>query len=297
MTARKFMQGPGGRSDHPMIHDSNLAAKEAMRKAEENRKNKGIVDLPVIKNRKFAVAGSLTSVTKSAAYRDYNFRGVPYRVIDMPGLADTNRDVSTIRDEMHAFAKYSPHGVAAFCIVLPKGRITHEHEEALQRVNRIFGDDLEKHAILVLTHAMSSPPNSALLTREMILEEIDKLPKDHFLRELVERVNFRVVGVENNQEPHKSVSQILLNQAVLEVLEANNGKTYDVSHLLNGSFDDIFAEAEPKTRERPCTIIRQVDSKSREKGVKIMCEKGSKIPDMLIKFLEATDSCTDLGRH
>ncbi len=191
---------------------------------------------------------------------------------------------------MHAFAKYAHHGVAAFVIVLPRGRITSEHEEALRRINRVFGSDISKHAVIAVTHAMTPGPNSSLMTREMILEEVDKLPENHFLRELVEKVNYRVVGVENYLEPHKSISQVLLNQAVLDVLEHNGGKTFDVTPIFDDSYESVFSAYEGSSSQ--CTIIKQLDKQNKKKGLQIMCKQGSDIPDMLFKFLRATKSCT-----
>ncbi len=57
-----------------------------------------------------------------------------FRVIDTPGLQDTNRASSEIEKELAQFAKLAPHGVAAFVIVVPFGRITPEHEGAIKNL-------------------------------------------------------------------------------------------------------------------------------------------------------------------
>ena len=52
------------------------------------------------RNRKFEAADCLTSVTHSVSYRDYTFRGVPFRIIDTPGLFDTNRPTHELQEEL-----------------------------------------------------------------------------------------------------------------------------------------------------------------------------------------------------
>ena len=181
------------------------------------------------RNRRFAVAtNSLTSVTKSTTYRDYSYRGVPYRVIDTPGLFDTNRSPSEVRQELRDFRIYARYGVAAFVLVLPTGRITQEHARALEAMEDVLGPDFARHAIIVFTSALTEKPGQRLLTRDVILEEVNKLPRGHFLRVLVGRAGGRVLGVDNRQEPHRFTSQVLLNQGVLDVLEANGGRRFEI---------------------------------------------------------------------
>lgn len=57
------------------------------------------------RNRKFKEASSLTSVTRSLSFRDYEHSGVPFRVIDTPGLADTNRESWDVESEMVQFKR------------------------------------------------------------------------------------------------------------------------------------------------------------------------------------------------
>ncbi len=57
------------------------------------------------RNRKFKEADSLTSVTRSVSFRDYEFSGVPFRIIDTPGLADTNRSSDEIETELDIFKR------------------------------------------------------------------------------------------------------------------------------------------------------------------------------------------------
>ena len=59
-------------------------------------------------------------------------------------------------------------------VVVPMGRITAEHEAALVAMSRIFGPDFEKHVVLAVTHALTPKPNSSLITRDVLLDQVSQ---------------------------------------------------------------------------------------------------------------------------
>ena len=144
---------------------------------------------------------------------------VLFRVIDTPGLHDTNLGPESIKLEYEQLAKMAPHGVSAFVVCVPHGRFTQEQEETLKDLVTIFGHGLVQHAVVAVTHAMEK--NKRLLDRTELFDEISKLPPKAFLRRFVEDASDRVVGVENRLEPHRTQSTRRLHQAVLECLAAN----------------------------------------------------------------------------
>jgi hypothetical protein len=66
------------------------------------------------------------------------------------------------------------------------GRVTREHEAALEDMARIFGPSFRKHAVVVVTNAVTPLPDRSLLTRDKLLDEVGFLPPTHFLRRLGE---------------------------------------------------------------------------------------------------------------
>ena len=270
-------------------------------------------DLNTLRNRKFKVAGSLTSVTRSAAFRDYNFRNVRYRIVDLPGLSDTNRTDAEIESELHSFATFAPHGVSAFIFVLPKGRITHEHEVVLLRANELFGADISEHSLIAITHATAGKHGArkSLMTRDMLMEEVDALPPEHFLRRLVAKCGYRLVGVENKVETHRARSQLLLNQAVLDVVAANDGERFDVSHLIRNGGDNRGAAQRGSTRSPrvapspsrggagagggsgggECAQVVTTDGSGRVK-IELQCKPGSRIPWLIADLLQQAGACS-----
>jgi GTPase Era involved in 16S rRNA processing len=115
----------------------------------------------------FAAASSVGSVTQAATFRDYSFYGEPFRVIDTPGLCDTARSGGVVRGELARIAEFAPHGVAAFVVVVPRGRFTAEHETALRELQGVFGDALLRLGVVAMTGATDSVADGrALLTRD-----------------------------------------------------------------------------------------------------------------------------------
>jgi len=155
----------------------------------------------------------------------------------------------------------------------------------------MFGDDVTKHSVVVVTHAMTQSsklqPKSTLMTRDLILEQVDKLPPEHFMRQLVKDVDYRVIGVENRLEPYRSTSQLLLNQAVLDVVEANDGNRYDANRFLEGVYKlqennqgwhDNAKQPDPSLSP---TCSYEVEQTSKKSILKIECNNSSKIPLLL----------------
>jgi hypothetical protein len=59
-----------------------------------------------------------------------------------------------------------------------------------------------------------------------LIDKISALPQRHFLREFVQGCGWRLVGVDNVFEPARSISSLRLQQAVIDTVEANNGRRY-----------------------------------------------------------------------
>jgi hypothetical protein len=180
-------------------------------------------------HKRFAAASSVSSVTQAATFRDYSFYNEPFRVIDTPGLCDTARSAETVRGELARIAEFAPHGVSAFVIVVPRGRITAEHQAALRELQALFGDSLLRLGVVAMTGATDSAAEGrALLTRDALAEEVQALPLGHFFRAFVDGVRGRLVPVENLLEPQRHVSRVALHQRVLDA-EAAGGARWDAA--------------------------------------------------------------------
>lgn len=151
------------------------------------------------------------SETRSVAYRDYSFLGTKFRLVDTPGLQDTNIAQDEVVRELKRLARLAPHGIACFVVVIPRGRFTEEHERAVASLQRLFGADFVKHTVVAVTRCKQR--------RDELLEDVARLPLDHFLRRFVEAAGFRVVPVENVQEPQRNLARMQLHQRILDTVD------------------------------------------------------------------------------
>lgn len=181
----------------------------------------------------FELSSSVKSVTQAVSHRDYDFLNTPYRVIDTPGLCDTHKPPGEVYAELARLARYTPHGVSAFVLVVPRGRFTWEQESALRQLVGLLGEGAKAHAVLAVTSATEGVDAVRLIPRDVLLDEINALPLGHFYRRLVEELRLRVVPVENRLEPHRQLSRMALHQRVLDVEAATGGARYDTSRFLD----------------------------------------------------------------
>ncbi|CAE7949287.1 GIMAP4 [Symbiodinium sp. KB8] len=169
--------------------------------------------------RAFETSSSVVSVTSAVRVRDYSFAGSRWRVIDTPGLGDTNKPYEVTKAELLQTFRYAPHGIAGFVVVVPKGRFTSEMEQHVRDALDIFGGEVAiRHTMIAVTRVQDAP--------EKLVDDIMRLPQEHTLRRLCELVGQRILPVENIKEPAVAVSRLLLHRGVDEVLEMNGEERY-----------------------------------------------------------------------
>ena len=169
--------------------------------------------------RAFETSSSVVSVTSAVRVRDYSFAGSRWRVIDTPGLGDTNKSYEETKSELLDAFRYAPYGISSFIVVVPKGRFTSEMEQRVREALDIFGgQDAIRHSMIAVTRTADAP--------EKLLDDIMRLPQDHTLRRLCELVDHRVLPIENVKEPSIAVSRLLLHRGIDEILELNNDEKF-----------------------------------------------------------------------
>ena len=201
--------------------------------------------------RAFETSSSVVSVTSAVRVRDYSFGGSRWRVIDTPGLGDTNKPYEETKSELLETFRYAPHGIASFVVVVPKGRFTTEMEQRVREALDIFGGaEAIRHTMIAVTKCADAP--------EKLLDDIMRLPPDHTLRRLCELVGQRVLPIENVKEPAIAVSRLLLHRGIDEVLELNSderfwssgggSQTYKTNNLVGAFRLDSFPQARCSTK-------------------------------------------------
>ena len=153
------------------------------------------------RERLFEHSSAIMSVTKAVSYRDYCFYRRPCRVIDTPGLSDTNRSRDEIVEELDRFKAFAPNGLSAILVVIPHGRFTPEQEGAIRDIHKMLGPTGVKHSMVVFTHCLDRKNKQQVMRRDELLDEVSQLPRTSALRKLIHDCSHRVVPVENILEP------------------------------------------------------------------------------------------------
>lgn len=155
-----------------------------------------------------------------------------WRVIDTPGLFDTNKSDKDTKEEVAKLASMAPHGVSAFFLVVPRGRFTAEHELAIRGLMEVFGESAKRHMCVVITSALQETTDRQLMTRDQMMDEINALPMNHFFRRFIEELGMRVIPIDNRLDQQRQVSRLVMHQRVVDMTDKNKGHTYDVQQLL-----------------------------------------------------------------
>jgi len=137
------------------------------------------------KSNHFVARDSFASVTSKVDYKDV----VRYRVIDTPGFFDTTMSPEDVGKALQEFSNIACEGIAAIVIVVRSGRITEENEAVIKFIEGVLGTDaLKKYGIMVVTHTRKSTQD--------LYSEVMSLPEDNLGRQLAQKLDGRIIGVE-----------------------------------------------------------------------------------------------------
>lgn len=195
------------------------------------------------------------SITTDCAKGNAVVDGQNVVVIDTPGLYDTRfKSEKTIKDlgQCIKFASPGPH---VFLVVIRVGRFTPEEKQTVQVIQKVFGEEADKHSMVLFTGGDS--------LKNKTIE--DFLERSSDLKDLVAKCSghYHVFNNELTDEA-KNRSQVteLLNK--IKVIIQNNGG----SHYTN----DMFQEAERKLEEEKQRNLKKKQKEMQEEKMKIQKE-------------------------
>jgi len=186
----------------------------------------------------FVAKNGWQSETRGCSFKDFDIDGTNYRIIDTPGLKDTNLDAEALHERFRGFCDYAPDGVDGFLYVLKKGRFTPETAAAFKAFREACGDAALQHTLILITHAEElegeDPDDDGGISqkafRQDVVTDAEKVPS---MLECVKSVGVnRIVGVHNKASKRlkKDIRKEIMN-VVQEVQISNNGKRYSNEQL------------------------------------------------------------------
>ncbi|XP_062866853.1 GTPase IMAP family member 9-like [Trichomycterus rosablanca] len=165
----------------------------------------------ILENDVFRSKRSLDSVTKHTQREEAEIEGKLIRVVDTPGLFDTTLPQNQLARELCRSVYESKPGVHAFILVFKFDYFTEYEEEMIKRLQKVFGEQVTNHVIILFTHAEG--------VRE---EEINRSTNEH-LRRVLDQCGGRFHIFNNNAEPQNRQQVTELLQKIDSMVQQNRG--------------------------------------------------------------------------
>ncbi|XP_062391399.1 uncharacterized protein LOC134079214 isoform X2 [Sardina pilchardus] len=196
----------------------------------------------------FEAEPSAESITSTCQREVAEVNGRQIRVIDTPGLFDTELSNEEIQREISNCISLVLPGPHAFLLVIPLGRFTLEGRETVTFIRNTFGENSIKYAIVLFTRGDD--------LRNKSIEQF--LGQSRFpIRNLIQQCGNRYHVFNNNTSDRTQVSALLdkINKMV-----AANGGGYYTSWMFQQQ-----NEMERKMKEREKELMREMEDMRMEK--------------------------------
>ncbi|XP_062844497.1 GTPase IMAP family member 9-like [Trichomycterus rosablanca] len=159
---------------------------------------------------------SLDSVTQHSERAEAVIGGKFIRVVDTPGFFDTRslpRDQLAV--ELGRSVYLSQPGVHAFILVFRFDHFTEQEEEIIRRLQKVFGEQITDHMIILFTHAEG--------VREEIIHQ--ERNRNEHLRRVLDQCR-GIFHIFNNAEPQNRQQVTELLQKIDRMVQWNEGRFY-----------------------------------------------------------------------
>ncbi|KAM6142207.1 GTPase IMAP family member 2-like [Phoenicopterus ruber ruber] len=174
-------------------------------------------------------------VTVSCAQAQGCCSGEDITVIDTADIFDPRAAISEVYKEITHCVRLSSPGPHALLLVTKLGQFIKEDKAAVQRLQDIFGADVLRHTIVLLTHAEDLAGRSL----HDYLRYCDNAELQDLILQCGSRYcgfNNRAVGAERDQQVNK------LMEMVYRVVQENGGKWYSNNMYLEPSLTEEKVE-------------------------------------------------------
>lgn len=163
----------------------------------------------------FKSENDVNPVTTESSLKRSDIYGREVSVIDTPGFFDTKLEENMLAKEFGRSLHLSEGALHAFLLIFKYGRFTEQEEDMLKRVEKVFGKDVTKHIIIVLTHG-----------DECDRKKLDSgIKKNTFLNGVINICGGRYCVMNNKARNNKEQVSDLL-QMIDTMIEANGGRCY-----------------------------------------------------------------------
>ncbi|XP_073703304.1 GTPase IMAP family member 9-like [Garra rufa] len=222
----------------------------------------------ILGKKAFRAAKSASSVTKECWKETGNVAGREITLVDTPGLFDTGVSEDHLKLEISKCINMTTPGPHAIILVIKLGPFTEEERLSVEKIRAIFGEEADKHTIILFTHADE-------LT-STIEQYISGAKED--LKEILNRCGGRY-HVFNNKDMEDRNQVLQLLKIVDDMVTAHGGGFYS-----SKSYQNI--EARLKTTEEELLKLYEKKLQDKER------ELESRFTEEKKKMLETIETLT-----
>ena len=193
----------------------------------------------------FKIQGIFCRMTECCGKAEGKVDRQKISVINTPDLSDTkNNEENTDDDLLAQCIAYASPGPHIFLIVIRPDRLTKEDKQTLQKIQTIFGKEVDKYCMVLFT--------GGDLLKEKPIEEFLKDNKD--LQELLTKCDGQYHAFNNKLEDRSQVSELL--KKIRNITE-NNGKNHYTNEMFQETDRVIHKEKQRILRERRTNVQQE----------------------------------------
>ncbi len=214
----------------------------------------------ILGRKAFRVAKSPSSVTKECSKETENVAGREITVVDTPGMFDTDiSEEELLKEKISKCINMTAPGPHAIILVIKVDMFTEEERLSVEKIRAIFGEEADKHTIVLFTHGDE-------LTST--IEEFTKANED--LQEILSRCGGGY-HVFNNKDMEDRSQVVEFLQKVDAVVTANEDRFYtsdsyqDVENMLKTKPEELKKLYEKKLQD----LQRELEARYAEEMKKL----------------------------
>ncbi|MEQ2166312.1 hypothetical protein GOODEAATRI_026680, partial [Goodea atripinnis] len=155
-----------------------------------------------------------TSWTTDCKSVDGEVLGKKVRVVDTPGLFDTNFQEEKVLKKIETCLSMSAPGPHVFLVVLKLGRFTKEEEDTMKIIQNMFGSEAARFSLLLFTHGDK--------LKKQTIEQF--ISKSSALEEFVMAFSNRYHVFNNEVQNEEQICQLL--EKIDDLVQENQGRYY-----------------------------------------------------------------------
>ncbi|XP_059424364.1 uncharacterized protein LOC132158722 isoform X2 [Carassius carassius] len=226
----------------------------------------------IIGKRVFKSTVSSNSETKQCQSETTERMGKNISVIDTPGIYDNELSNEEVIKELVKCITYASPGPHAFIIVIKVGRFTEEEKNTIKELKEVFGEKIEKYAMVIFTH--KDQLDKKKQTIDEFLQE-----SDPDLKKLVQSCGNRFFCLDNESSSYSQFKDLL---SKIEKMVSENG-----GHFTN----DLFEGTEKCIREIQKQKLREKVEQLKQK------QKGGIITEWQIMYWSLAEESRQEALH